>query len=176
MSENKTYLPASDSLPDLILSFVALCGELSTPLISRLPGSERYKALAVNRLKEKSLIYTYYQNNLRGLRLTAAAKNTLLQLQPERRNPLDKSLTWDLAPARDDLVENDGFDDKGVPALLGHACDIPRIYKFHEGLQIFKVCQRSGGWHGKTLLPGVYSVSCTRIDSLTVICYSNLIR
>ena len=84
MSENKPYLPAPGSLPDLILSLVALCGEFPTPLISRLPGSERDKALAVNRLKEKSLIHTYYRNNLRGLRLTAAAKNTLLQLQPER--------------------------------------------------------------------------------------------
>lgn len=330
MSENKPYLPAPGSLPDLILSLVALCGELPTPLISRLPGSERYKALAVNRLKEKSLIHTYYRNNLRGLRLTAAAKSTLIQLQPERYNDilsgnsvvstpkydipsrlrlhrmaevlvmmyragvvtlpwekpgaflpdeqfssftvtrpayysshevkrigeqgntirnsratgvllapdklfavfntadgemkweydtesrlknflkedvcftrlsdqysyvtpeafivshdinqfpglfketrggkkpfvkgitfnhvhyltmdqrgevllqilcspgrrylLDKSLTWDLAPARDYLVENDGFDENGAPVLLGYSCDVPRIHRFHEGL------------------------------------------
>lgn len=67
--------------------------------------------------------------------------DVLLQLlcSPERRYLLDKSLTWDLAPARDYLVENDGFDDKGAPVLLGYSCDIPRIYKFHEGLQILNL-------------------------------------
>ena len=67
--------------------------------------------------------------------------DVLLQLlcSPERRYLLDKSLTWDLAPARDYLVENDGFDENGAPVLLGYSCDIPRIYKFHEGLQILNL-------------------------------------
>ena len=68
----------------MILSLVALCGEFPTPLISRLPGSEQYKLVAVNRLKEKNMIHTYYRDNLRGLRLTAAARRTLMLLQPER--------------------------------------------------------------------------------------------
>ena len=84
MSEKKAYLPAPGSLTDLILLFVALCGEFPTSLINRLPGSEAYKVIVVNRLKEKNMIYTYFRDSLRGLRLTAAARSTLLLLQPER--------------------------------------------------------------------------------------------
>ena len=84
MSATKSYLPSPGSLPDLILSLVALCGELPNTLLNKLPGSDKYKMLALNRLKSKGLLRSYYRNNLRGVRLTADERKTLLLLQPDR--------------------------------------------------------------------------------------------
>ena len=84
MSATKSYLPSPGSLPDLILSLVALCGEMPNTLLNKLPGSDKYKMLALNRLKSKGLLRSYYRNNLRGVRLTADARKTLLLLQSDR--------------------------------------------------------------------------------------------
>lgn len=71
----------------LLLTLLALCGEIPVSLVSRLPGSESYQAKAITRLKSSRWIYTYYSDSLRGYRLTAAAKRELIRMQPERFGP-----------------------------------------------------------------------------------------
>ena len=88
MTRRKGPLPSPDTFPDLLLTFVALSGELPSALVSRLPGSDSYKAYAVKILKREKLLRTYYHDGLRGLRLTSIAKNLLAARQPDRYLPL----------------------------------------------------------------------------------------
>ena len=84
MTRRKGPLPSPDTFPDLLLTLVALSGELPSALVSRLPGSDSYKAYAVKILKRERLLRTYYHDGLRGLRLTSIAKNLLAARQPYR--------------------------------------------------------------------------------------------
>ena len=77
-------LPATNTLPDLLLTVTALAGELPVSLLSRLPGANSYKEFALKRLKRDKLLRTYYSDGLRGLRLTAHAKRLLLATYPDR--------------------------------------------------------------------------------------------
>ena len=88
MSDQPQKLPAPDTLPDLLLTLVALSGEFPTSLVSRLPSTKAYQQKVVKRLKRELLVYTYSQNSLRGLRLTADAKSLLSSDRPERFAPL----------------------------------------------------------------------------------------
>ena len=88
MTRRKGPLPSPDTFPDLLLTLVALSGELPSALVSRLPGSDSYKAYAVKILKRERLLRTYYHDGLRGLRLTSIAKNLLTARQPDRYLPL----------------------------------------------------------------------------------------
>lgn len=88
VTRRKGPLPSPDTLPDLLLTLVALSGELPSALVSRLPGSDSYKAYAVKILKRERLLRTYYHDGLRGLRLTSIAKNLLTARQPDRYLPL----------------------------------------------------------------------------------------
>ena len=56
MSSNPAQLPASDTLPDLLLTLTALTGEFPVSQVERLPGSDSYKALTVKRLKKSRLL------------------------------------------------------------------------------------------------------------------------
>lgn len=98
MARQKSLLPSSDTLPDLLLVMTALSGELPVSQVSRLPGSESYKAYAVKRLKHEKLLRTYYRDGLRGLRLTSTAKKLLLASQPDRYQPLFSGETITNAP------------------------------------------------------------------------------
>ena len=84
VTKRKGPLPSPDTFPDLLLTLVALSGELPSTLVSRLPGSDSYKAYAVKILKREKLLRTYYHDGLRGLRLTSIAKNLLAARQPDR--------------------------------------------------------------------------------------------
>lgn len=88
VTRRKGPLPSPDTFPDLLLTLVALSGELPSALVSRLPGSDSYKAYAVKILKRERLLRTYYHDGLRGLRLTSIAKNLLTARQPDRYLPL----------------------------------------------------------------------------------------
>ena len=77
-------LPATNTLPGLLLTVTALAGELPVSLLSRLPGANSYKEFALKRLKRDKLLRTYYSDGLRGLRLTAHAKRLLLAAYPDR--------------------------------------------------------------------------------------------
>ena len=87
MSSPPAQLPASDTLPDLLLTLTALTGEFPVSQVERLPGSDSYKALTVKRLKKSRLLRGYYRDGLRGLRLTATAKKILLEDSPDRFTP-----------------------------------------------------------------------------------------
>ena len=84
MTKRKGPLPSPDTFPDLLLTLVALSGELPSTLVSRLPGSDSYKAYTVKILKREKLLRTYYHDGLRGLRLTSISKNLLAARQPDR--------------------------------------------------------------------------------------------
>ena len=84
VTKRKGPLPSPDTFPDLLLTLVALSGELPSTLVSRLPGSDSYKAYAVKILKREKFLRTYYHDGLRGLRLTSIAKNLLAARQPYR--------------------------------------------------------------------------------------------
>lgn len=80
----------SDNLPDkqtvgyMMLELVAVSGELPADQLRRLPGGDSYKLNVVKALKSKKLLRTYYRDSLRGYRLTAKAKNSLLGDNPKR--------------------------------------------------------------------------------------------
>lgn len=84
VTKRKGPLPSPDTFPDLLLTLVALSGELPSTLVSRLPGSDSYKAYTVKILKREKLLRTYYHDGLRGLRLTSISKNLLAARQPDR--------------------------------------------------------------------------------------------
>lgn len=67
-----------DTLADLLLTLVAVSGELPTSQICRLPSTPGYQSKILKLLKKDGLLLSYYRNGLRGLRLTLAAKKLLL--------------------------------------------------------------------------------------------------
>lgn len=80
-------LPARDTLPYLLLTITAVCGEYPAAHLNRLPGGASYIESTVTSLKRNGLLRTYYRDGLRGLRLTAAAKHLLLDDCPEQFAP-----------------------------------------------------------------------------------------
>lgn len=87
MPQKKKQAPPLDTAAGLLLTLTALSGELPTAILGRLPGGEAYKAKVVKRLKKDGLLRTYYADGLRGFRLTAAAKNLLLEGWPDQFCP-----------------------------------------------------------------------------------------
>ena len=80
----------TDSLPDkqtvgyMLLELVAISGELPTDQLKRLYGGESYKLNVVKSLKSQKLLRTFYRDGLRGYRLTAKAKDSLMADNPKR--------------------------------------------------------------------------------------------
>jgi hypothetical protein len=60
-----------------ILSLIAISGELPVNQIIRLPGGYKHKTDLIKDLKRKKYIKTYYNDKLRGYRLTANGKDML---------------------------------------------------------------------------------------------------
>ena len=79
-----TALPKKQSQAYKILELIAVLGEVPTRQIKRLAGGERYKELVLIELRKSKLIYTFYQDKLRGLRLTGKAKDLLIDACPDR--------------------------------------------------------------------------------------------
>ena len=88
MSNSKVRAPPPESFLNFLLTLVALSGEFPTSLISRIPGSESYKAKAITRLKNTGWLKTCYRDGFRGLRLTQAAIRELSILYPNQYLPL----------------------------------------------------------------------------------------
>ena len=76
--------PNADTQAYRILELTAICGELPTDLLSRLPGSDSYKEVVITFLKKDGLIRTHYKDRLRAYRLTGKAKDVLCSHNPER--------------------------------------------------------------------------------------------
>ena len=76
-------LPAQNTLPYLLLTLTALCGEYPIRQISHLPGGSAYLESVVTALRRDGLLRTFSKAGLRGLRLTSSAKRLLLADAPE---------------------------------------------------------------------------------------------
>lgn len=80
----------SNSLPDqqtvgyMLLELIAVSGELPANQLRRLSGGDSYKLNVIRILKTQKLLRTYYRDGLRGYRLTAQAKKSLLAVNPHR--------------------------------------------------------------------------------------------
>ena len=98
ISKRKGPLPSPNTFPNLLLTIIALSGEIPSSLVGRFPGSDSYKAYAIKILKREKLLRTYYHDGLRGLRLTTTAKRLLAASQPDRYLPLFTGDTATNAP------------------------------------------------------------------------------
>lgn len=98
MDAEKRQTPDSDRFSSLLLMLIALSGEFPIEQVRRLSGSVSYADFVVKRLKRERLIRTYYRDNLRGLRLTAAAKKQLAADWPGWFSPLFTGDTMTNAP------------------------------------------------------------------------------
>ncbi|WP_242877694.1 hypothetical protein [Eisenbergiella tayi] len=67
-----------------LLELIALSGEFSPVLVSRLGISPSYSEKLITRLKEQKYIKTHYKDRLRGYRLTSSGKKLLLVRNPDR--------------------------------------------------------------------------------------------
>lgn len=83
MPRKPRQLPAQNTLPYLLLTLTALCGEYPIRQISRLPGGSAYLESVVTALRRDGLLRTFSKDGLRGLRLTSSAKRLLLADAPE---------------------------------------------------------------------------------------------
>ena len=84
MAQSVRRLPPPDSLSELILTVIALSGEIPISVLGRLSDTSAYTTKVMKRLKQKQLVHSFYRDNLRGLRLSAAAKQLLLDHYPDR--------------------------------------------------------------------------------------------
>ena len=78
MPRKPRQLPAQNTLPYLLLTLTALCGEYPIRQISHLPGGSAYLESVVTALRRDGLLHTFSKDGLRGLRLTSSAKRLLL--------------------------------------------------------------------------------------------------
>ena len=83
MPRKSRQLPAQNTLPYLLLTLTALCGEYPIRQISHLPGGSAYLENVVTALRRDGLLRTFSKDGLRGLRLTSSAKRLLLADAPE---------------------------------------------------------------------------------------------
>ena len=72
------------SQSDAILELIAVVGELSAAALRRLHFKESYRYKLVTGLKQKKLIKLHSKDSIRGYRMTAGAKEMLLNQNPER--------------------------------------------------------------------------------------------
>ena len=72
------------SQSDQILELIAVAGEFPTAALRRLPIKESYRYKLMADLKEKKLIRLYTRDGLRGYRITAKARDSLMTFRPER--------------------------------------------------------------------------------------------
>lgn len=83
MSDKDTF-PRQDTLGRHLLELAAICGELPSSILPRIPGSSSYKEAVITTLKKQGLLRAFYKDRLRGFRLGRRAKGTLLAESPER--------------------------------------------------------------------------------------------
>lgn len=77
-------LPDKQTAGYMLLELVAVSGEFPADQLRRLSGGESYKLNVVRVLKSKKLLRTYYNDSLRGYRLTASAKKSLCSENADR--------------------------------------------------------------------------------------------
>ena len=67
-----------------LVELIAVSGEFPADAVHRLGGGGKYKLNLITKLKKSGVIKTHYRDKLRGFRLTAKTKQTLLTDKPER--------------------------------------------------------------------------------------------
>lgn len=77
-------LPEPGTQGRLLLELTAVSGDFPVRLLKCLPGQPAYKDSVVKKLKKAGLLRTFYRDSLRTLRLGWAAKEMLLEEEPER--------------------------------------------------------------------------------------------
>ena len=82
--DGNSRLPRTGTVSFHLLELTAICGELPTDLLPRIPGSTSYKESVITSLKKDGLLKTYYRDKLRGYRLSRRARSFLLEENPER--------------------------------------------------------------------------------------------
>lgn len=76
--------PRPDQLAYRLLELTAICGELPSHLVKRLPESPSYLEKVIHNLKQDKLLRAFYRDKLRGYRLSGKAKAFLLEQTPSR--------------------------------------------------------------------------------------------
>ncbi len=69
---------------EILMSLIAICGELPFEQIDRLEGGNRYKYELLRDMKKRKQIKTFYKDRMRGYRLLDEGKRHLLASNPER--------------------------------------------------------------------------------------------
>lgn len=77
-------MPVFASKIEMLLQLIALCGELPSTEIRRLPMTTDYRYKMLEILQQRRWIRQYVKDGIRAYRLTSAGKNYLLQQNPER--------------------------------------------------------------------------------------------
>lgn len=77
-------IPQGDSMRYMILSLIAVCGELPVDQLPRLTGGERYKENVIKDLKAYKWLHTYYADQYRAFRISRNGKMMLLEKNPDR--------------------------------------------------------------------------------------------
>ena len=77
-------IPPGDSMRYMILSLIAVCGELPVDQLPRLTGGERYKDNVIKDLKAYKWLHTYYADQYRAFRISRNGKMMLLEKNPDR--------------------------------------------------------------------------------------------
>ncbi len=78
------YQPKKGTNPYRLLELIAICGELPTSLLHRLPYSYDYARAIIGKLKKEGFVRTYSSDKLKGYRLNAKAKKLLLESDPPK--------------------------------------------------------------------------------------------
>lgn len=73
---------------ETVLAVTAVSGELSPLALARLIPAERYRYNVVEALQQQKLLRPYTKDKLKGYRLTAQGKRSLLRANPERYQAL----------------------------------------------------------------------------------------
>lgn len=105
-----------------LLELIALSGEASPDILTRLGISTSYQEKLITRLKEEHLIKTHYKDKLRGYRLTSTGKKLLLNESPDR---FSFYLT--------------GSSDTNQPRS-----DITRRLRLHQASKVYVLLQNAG--------------------------------
>ena len=144
---NPIALPAESTLPLLVLQIIAVSGEFPAAFSVRFPGGSSYIESVIGKLKKDGLLHAYSKNGLRGLRLTASAKQLLLQKYP-----------FDLAPYLTGASETNSLKSEPERRL--------RLHRMAEALLILHNAQIPSlpwekpsiqGWRSNPTFPVYYS-------------------
>lgn len=144
-------MPGRDTQTYNILSLIAISGELPTNQVNRLLGGSRYKREIIKKLKRFKLVYSYYKDSIRGLRLSAIAKRKLIAENPHR-------FSFFLS----------GHSDTNKPKS-----EITRRIRLHRISQTYITMQNASVRIYRDAKPDIFSPKGSNTDQITVPVFYN---